>query len=235
NGYQDITPNVKETAALDSILRDGARRGLTFLSDQDARPVGSAHPQTHLWDNGANAVRELDRMLRVRQVALERFGERAIRNGRPLATIEEALVPLYLHHRYQTEAAVKSVGGAYYTYALRGINDDDAFTRVHANEQRAALDAVLRTIAPQTLRLPQSVLDIIPPRPYGYGGGAELFDRWTGLVFDAVSPAASAADMTLSLLLDAQRAARLVQQKALDTSLPGLEDVLASITNAVMN
>ncbi|HEX6132881.1 MAG TPA: zinc-dependent metalloprotease [Longimicrobiales bacterium] len=233
-GYQDFPAGVNEAAALDSILDDGARRGFTFLSDQDARPVGSAHPQTHLWDNGANAVRELDRMLDVRRAALERFGERAIRSGMPLATMEEALVPLYLHHRYQTEAAAKSIGGAYYAYALRGEGvGGDAFRRVQGAEQRAALEAVLRTIAPEALRLPEPVLERLPPRPYGYGGSAELFDRWTGLVFDVVAPAASAADMTLSLVLNPERAARLVQQKALDRSLPGLEDVLEDVTDAV--
>ena len=232
-GYQDFPDGVNEEAALDSILADGARRGLTFMSDQDARPVGSAHPQTHLWDTGVNAVQELDRMLRVRATALERFGERAIRTGRPLAMIEEALVPLYLHHRYQTEAAVKSVGGVFYNYALRNENEAE-YRRVQAVEQQAALEAVLRTVQPAVLKLPRSVVDMLPPRPYGVGGSQELFDRYTGLVFDAVAPAASAADMSLSLLLDPQRAARLVQQKALDSSLPGLEDVLETTTRAVM-
>ncbi|HSJ30680.1 MAG TPA: zinc-dependent metalloprotease [Longimicrobiales bacterium] len=232
-GYQDFPASVDEEAALDSILADGARRGLTFMSDQDARPVGSAHPQTHLWDTGVNAVQELDRMLRVRATALERFGERAIRTGRPLAMIEEALVPLYLHHRYQTEAAVKSVGGVFYNYALRNENEAE-YRRVQAAEQQAALEAVLRTVQPSVLKLPRSVVDMLPPRPYGVGGSQELFDRYTGLVFDAVAPAASAADMSLSLLLDPQRAARLVQQKALDSSLPGLEDVLETTTRAVM-
>jgi hypothetical protein len=148
--------------------------------------------------------------------------------------MEEALVPLYLHHRYQTEAAVKSVGGVFYTYAMRGEGAAE-YRRVQAPEQRAALTAVLRTVQPATLRLPRSVLDVLPPRPYGIGGSAELFDRYTGLVFDAVAPASSAADMTLSLLLDAQRAARLVQQKALDPSLPGLEDVLETTTRAIMD
>ncbi|HEX2167462.1 MAG TPA: zinc-dependent metalloprotease [Longimicrobiales bacterium] len=233
-GYQDFPAGVNEEAALDSILDVGARRGLTFLSDQDARPVGSAHPQSHLWDNGANAVRELERMLEVREVALERFGEGAIRSGRPLAMLEEALVPLYLHHRYQTEAAVKTVGGAYYNYALRGETANE-YRRVPASEQREALEAVLSTITPATLKLPRSVVDVLPPRPYGVGGSQELFDRYTGLVFDAVAPAASAADMSLSLLLEPQRAARLVQQNALDPSLPGLADVLETSTRAIMD
>ena len=231
-GYQDFPPEVNEEAALDSILDSATRRGITFLSDSDARPLGSAHPQTHLWDNGENAAAELERVLRVREAALRRFGENAIRRGRPLATIEEVLVPLYLHHRYQTEAAAKALGGAYYTYALRG-DGQQPFRRVPASEQRAALDAVLRTLEPAVLKLPASVLQLVPPRPYGFGMHQELFARTTGLVFDAVSPAASAADLSLSLLLNEERAARLVQQNALDSSLPGLHDVLAQIAHAV--
>ncbi|MEX1184765.1 MAG: zinc-dependent metalloprotease [Gemmatimonadota bacterium] len=231
-GYQDFPEGVNEEVALHSILEDGTRRGLTFLSDQDARPVGSAHPQTHLWDSGTDAARELARMLEVRDAALRRFGENAIQRGTPMATIEEALVPLYLHHRYQLEAAVKAVGGAYYTYALRG-DGQEPYRRVPAGEQQAALQAVLSTIAPSVLALPRALLDVIPPRPYGYGVHQELFSRSTGVVFDAVAPAASAADMTLSLLLNEERAARLVQQNALDPSLPGLGDVLAQTTRAV--
>jgi hypothetical protein len=233
-GYQDFPDGVNERAALDSIIREGERRGYTFLTDQDARPVGSAHPQTHLWDNGEHAAQELTRMLSVRAVALRNFGERAIRRGMPLATMEEVLVPLYLHHRYQTEAAAKSVGGAYYGYALRGA-PVEALRRVPAAEQRAALDAVLTTVQPQVLALPRAVVDQLPPRPAGYGGSAELFDRYTGVMFDAIAPAAAAADMTLSLLLDAQRAARLVQQSALDDQLPGLDDVLDATTRAIMS
>jgi hypothetical protein len=53
-------------------------------------------------------------------------------------------------------------------------------------------------------------------------------------MFDVISPATTAADMTLSLLLNTERAARLVQQNAIDASLPGLNDVLERTTRAVM-
>ncbi len=232
-GYSDFAPGTDEKAALDAIIEEGHRAGITFLSDQDARPAGSAHPQTHLWDNGADAVAELRRMLEVREAALARFGERAIRRGAPLATLEEALVPLYLHHRYQTEAAVKSVAGVTYGYSLRG--DGTPLPDIVAPDvQRRALDAVLQTVSPEVLALPRSVIAQLPPRPYRFGGSQELFRRNTGLVFDAVSPAAAAADMTFGLLLNPERAARLVQQSALDPSLPGLDDVLARIRESVV-
>src|SRR6185503_8704141 len=103
--------------ALTRILDEARARGLSFLTDQDARPLGSAHPEVHLWDNGTNAVDELERLLAVRSAALARFGANAIRPGRPLATLEETLVPLFLMHRYQLEAAAKSIGGVRYAYA----------------------------------------------------------------------------------------------------------------------
>jgi hypothetical protein len=224
-GYQDFPRGTDQPAALAAVLAAGRERGLTFLTDQDARPAGSAHPQTHLWDNGADAPAELLRMLEVRKAALQRFGENAIRRGTPLATMEEALVPLYLHHRYQVEAAVKSVGGQTYTFALRG-DGQQPLRPVPQAEQRRALDAVLTTLKPEVLALPRSLLSILPPRPAGFDSHRELFDRETGLVFDAITPAAGAADLVAALLFDPERAARLVQQHALDPAQPGLETVI---------
>ncbi|HEU0013075.1 MAG TPA: zinc-dependent metalloprotease [Longimicrobium sp.] len=230
-GYQDFPPGVDERMALDTILSGGRARGLTFLTDQDARPTGSVHPGAHLWDNAADPAAELRRMMRVRRAALERFGEAAIRAGRPLATLEEVLVPLYLHHRYQTEAAVKLIAGQEYTFALRG-DRQVPLRPVPAERQRAAMDALLLTLDPAELAMPRRVLQVLPPRPFTYEPHRELFDRYTGLSFDAVSPAVSAADLTVSLLLNPERAARLVEQHALDPSMPGLEWLLERLSGA---
>ena len=40
-----------------------------YLSDQDARPAGSASSVAHLWDNGTNAIDELINVMRVRSAA----------------------------------------------------------------------------------------------------------------------------------------------------------------------
>jgi hypothetical protein len=231
-GYQDFPVGTDEKPALDRILTEARGRGLTFLTDQDARPPGSAHPGAHLWDNAGDPAAELSRMMEVRRVALSRFGENTIRRGVPLATLEEALVPLYLHHRYQVEAAVKLVGGVAYTYALRG-DGQELPQPLSAPIQRKALDAVLATLQAKELALPAHVLKVLPPRPSGYEATRELFERETGLVFDAVRPATSAADLVTSLVFDETRAARLVQQRALDPSLPGLEDVIDRVLGAV--
>lgn len=230
-GYTDFAPGTDEDAALEAIIQEGLGEGISFISDQDARPPGSAHPNVHLWDNGASAASELDRMMDVRRAALDRFGETAIRTGEPLATLEEALVPLYLHHRYQAEATAKVVAGQYYTYAMRG-DGQEPLRAVPAGEQNRALTALMRTLHPAELTIPRSVLEMLPPRPFRYGPHQELFRRRTGLVFDAIAPAAAAADATLRLLLFPERAARMVQQEALDPSLPGLDEVITRVREA---
>jgi hypothetical protein len=230
-GYQDFPAGTDERAALDRLLAEGRARGITFLTDQDARSPGSVHPRAHLWDNGVDAAEELRRVLEVRRVALDRFGERAIRAGRPMATLEEVLVPLYLHHRYATEAAAKVLGGQEYTFALRG-DEQVPLRPVSGDAQRAAFEALLATLDPAQLAMPRTVLTLIPPRPFTYDTHREMFGRYTGMTFDAVSPAVSAADLTIGLILNPERAARLIEQNALDRSLPGLEWTLDRLMEA---
>jgi hypothetical protein len=230
-GYGIFPEGAGEAAALDKVLSDARAKGLTFLTDQDARAPSTAHPQASLWDNGTDAAAELDRMMDVRRAALGRFGDRAIRDGRPLATLEEALVPLFLHHRYQTAATIKSIGGIFYTYAMRG-DGQEPWHAVPADAQRRALDAVLRTLRPSELAIPRKILERIPPRPEGYAPHRELFVRRTGVAFDPIAPAETAAELTVGTLLLPERAARLVTQRALDPKLPGLDDVLEQLIAA---
>jgi hypothetical protein len=230
-GYQDFPEGTNEPQELDRILAEGRERGITFVTDQDARPPGGAHPQAHLWDNSVDAAAELDRMMKVRRAALDRFGEAAVRRGMPLATMEEALVPLYLYHRYQIAACAKILGGLHYTYALRG-DGQEPLRPVPAAEQRRALGALVATLDPKELTLPPSVLGTLPPRPFTFRPHRELFDRYTGVTFDAVSPAAVAARLTVALILQPERAARLVEQNAIDPDQPGLGAIIDDLLEA---
>ena len=227
-GYTDFPEGVDERQRLEDILQEGMEQGIVFLNDVGA---GSAHPSVHQWDNGASAADELERMMDVRRAALDNFGERSIPLGDPMATMEEALVPLYLHHRYQAEAASKAVAGQYYTYALRG-DGQTPVRPVPAVEQQRALNVLMRTLGPSELTIPEDVLASLPPRPARFGGDQELFQRHTGMVFDAIAPARAAAESTLSFLFHPERAARLIQQRALDNALPGLEQVIAQVREA---
>jgi hypothetical protein len=224
-GYSDFPAATNERAALDNIIQGGIARGIVFLSDQDARPPGGAHPTTHLWDNGANAVDELANVMKIRASALRRFGENNIREGAPMATLEDVLVPVYLYHRYQIEAAIRVIGGADYRYALRG-DGQEIVEIVPAKEQLRALDAVLATLTPEALALPDSILKVIPPPPLGYARGRENFRGHTGLTFDSLAPAEAAANHVLGLLLNPERAARLVEYHSRDPKNPGLAEVI---------
>ncbi|MGH7597430.1 MAG: zinc-dependent metalloprotease [bacterium] len=230
-GYQDIPTGVDEKKSLKDILQAAISRGLIFVTDQDARPTGGAHPLAHLWDNGPNAVDELATVMQVRARALARFGEKNIRAGAPMATLEEVLVPIFMYHRYQAEAVAKLVGGLNYTYAMRG-DGQKATEVIPAQEQRRALEALLRTLQPEALALPERVLQIIPPRAYGYNRSRETFDTRTGLTFDPLAAAETAANTTAGLLLHPERAARLIEYHARDNSFPGLSEVMDKLISA---
>ncbi|GAB3204090.1 hypothetical protein ABID22_004014 [Pontibacter aydingkolensis] len=222
-GYQDFAKGTNEQKELDDILQQGAKQGLLFISDRDARAAGGAHPLAHLWDNGKSAPEELINVLRVREKALKNFSEQNIKPGAAMSTLEDVLVPVYNYHRYQTEATAKLIGGLNYTYATRG--DNLLVTEpVSKSEQQKALDALLKTISPDVLTLPEDIIRLIPPRAPGLGNNRELFAKRTGLTFDPMAAAEASADFTLSFLLHPERASRLVELNARHNSL-GLQDV----------
>jgi hypothetical protein len=230
-GYSEFPSGADERAELDAIITGAARGGLIFLSDEDARPQGSAHPATHLWDSGTNAVDELKRILDVRAAAIKRFDERRIRPNAPMSSLEDAFVPIYLYHRYQTEAAAKVLGGLDYTYALRG--DGQRVTEiVPPGEQRRALSVLLETLDPQTLRIPERILRLIPPPAHGFERGRENFHGRTGVTFDPLSAVEAAADLTAGLMLHPERATRLVEYHARDSKNPGLDEVIDRLITA---
>jgi hypothetical protein len=166
-------------------------------------------------------------MIGIRSAALKRFGENAITHGTPMAQLEDTLVPLYLAARYQVEAASKEIGGLDYRYALRG--DGQLVTKiVPPSEQRKALSAVLKTLTPEYLTLPDSLLQILPPRPPGLARTRESFPAHTGLTFDPVAAAESSTDLTLALLFNPERASRLVEYHARDPQQPSLDEVINS-------
>lgn len=223
-GYQDFPKGTNEPKALTKILNDAWAKGLRFLTNQDITTT----PTADQWSNGTDPAGDLKREMAVRDAALKRFGENAIRRGMPLATIEEALVPLYLHHRYQVDATASALGGLDYFYTVRG-DGRTPYTPVSAAEQRAALKALLTTLDPAELVVPDAILKVIPPRPMGYRPGRELFPRYTGMAFDAVTPAVTAARITVDDIMDPTRDARIVEQHARDASLPGLGEVLDAV------
>ena len=217
-GYSDFPIGTNESTALNKILTDAAAKGLQFISDRDARAEGGLHPQAHLWDNGTDAVTELKEIMKVRNVALSNFSEKNIRPGMPMAMLEDVLVPVYFIHRYQVEAVSKMVGGMYYTYALRG--DGQTVTKaLSKGEQLKALNVLIDCLDPKFLQLPERIAQLIPPRPAGYDFSRELFKKRTGLAFDVLTPAETAADLPLSFIFNSERLNRMMQYEAANNGL----------------
>jgi hypothetical protein len=234
-GYQDFPSGTNEKQALNKILDDAFSHGQLYLTDEDARPLGSASPVAHLWDVGSNDLDGLKQVMAVRAAALKRFSEAAIPEGAPMATVEDVLVPIYLYHRYQVTAVAKSIGGLNYSFNVRGGGQKDPEI-VPAAQQRAAIKAVLDTLSPNILALPEPLLEKIPPRPPEYPASPENFARRTAPAFDALAPAEAAAEIVSSLLLEPNRDERMIEYHARDGVYPGfaelVDDLLAATWKA---
>jgi hypothetical protein len=228
--YSDFPEGTDTRDALQDILKKAEQNGLRYISDRDARAGGGAHALAHLWDNGKSASEELDRVLGIRKAAMDQFSPANIRTMEPYAVLEDVFVPLYFFHRYQTEAAVKLVGGMDYRYSVRGDNTKP-WTFLPRKGQEQALEAVLHTLDASQLAIPKRILEWFPPRPIGYYGTRESFKGRTGVSFDPLGAAETAADMTLGLLLHPERASRLVNQQSLEPGQLGLNEVLSSLVN----
>jgi len=232
-GYSDVAPD-KENALLASLVKDAQSKGLQYVSDPDARPKSGGHATGHLWDNGANAAEELLRVLTIREKALADFGINSIPFGTPLSEIEPALVPIYNFHRFQVEATAKLIGGVGYSYQVKDENFKNEMTIVTSDNQQQALSALLKTLSPEVLTVPDHIVKLIPPKAYGYRRDRESFNSKTGLTFDPVSAAEASAKHTLTLLLNAERLARVQQQSLMGAGIPQIAEILdAVLTNTI--
>ena len=224
--YQDFVNN--EEQQLQEILKKAFAEGLRYISDQDARPKGSAHASGHLWDNGSDISDELNNVLSVRKKAIENFSASNIKSTQPYSVLEDVFVPLYFFHRYQTEAVSKLIGGLDYNYATK--NDGQTIVkRVDGTTERKALKVLLKTLDVTEIAIPKRILEMFPPRAIGYGRSRESFKSKNGVGFDPFGSVETAVDMTLEFLLHHERASRLIQHKSLDSKQLGLDELIENL------
>lgn len=235
-GYTQFPTGASEENELEKILREGVANGMLFITDADTRPASAAHPLSSLWDNGSDPIAMLRHEMQVRRIGLNQFGLQNIPRGTPLSELENKFLPLYLHHRYQLQAAVKSLGGVYYSYAVRTENTTSprqVQEIVQPERQREALRAVLETIKPEELVISDDILQLIPPLAYGYGSNrSELFTKRTNPVFDLIGAAEIAADFAIGNLLEPNRAARLIDFNARNKANPNFREVVDALLKA---
>jgi hypothetical protein len=205
-----------------------------YLTDQDARPDYSSDPRTNLWDDAATADLFLQRQMDVRRVAMKEFGLRNIREGEPVALLQDRFVPVYFLHRFGISAVARTLGGMEYSFAVRG--DGEAATKmIDPARQRAALKMLTGALAPAELAIPDSVLRLMSPAPPGYGGGVEIFQSRTRPAFDELGAARTLAQMIIDASLQRDRAARLVEFAAHQTNPLTLSEVIDALAAATLN
>ena len=230
--YSDFPDGTDVTKALNSILEKSIKEGNRFISDQDARPIGGAHPYAHLWDNGESAIEEYKHLLNVRSIALKNFSEDQLRVGEPYSVLNDRLVPLYFLHRYQAEAIVKLIGGVDYSYGVKG-NIPFSIETISSKIQKEALATMINSLSPKTLAIPKTLLNQLPPTAFGYSSTRESFRSQTGRVFDVMGAPASLGKGIIQMILNPQRISRIVQQKSLDSNQLSLEQLADQLTQQI--
>jgi len=230
-GYREFESVEEEKKALSDVLLKAQSDGLYFISDSDARPAGGAHPTGHLWDNGSDPVAELERLLGVRKSSLDRFGKNTIPGGTPFSELEKILVPAYMMHRYQVEAVAKLIGGLNYAYKVKGDQLKEEIEPVSSEDQLKAIKALLTSLHPEHLVLPENIVKLIPPPAPGYGRSRETFEGRTNIVFDPLAPAESYISLVMDLLLNQDRLARIHRFHMRELISFSLEEALAVISN----
>jgi hypothetical protein len=230
-------PGVDVDADAARRIAASAARGDRFLTDIDGRAPDSPTPWSSMWDNGPDPVAELVRLMDVRRVAIDNFGESALNPGEPMAMLRRKFVLVWLLHRYQVDAAAKFVGGVDYAYTVAGDGRPPA-RPVPAAAQNAAIDALMATLSPAALTVPDR---LVGPLSAGINGASnpqfdtEVFANAGAAVFDPLVAADVAAQATLGTLLAPTRLTRVHEQHRRDAGLLGLDTLLDRLVAATIN
>ena len=232
--YSDFSNGLDELTELNTIIEAASKKGLGFISDSDSRPIGSAHPFSHLWDNGELPYKELNKLLNVRKIALNTIDLNHLKNNEPYSKIEDILVPIYLLHRYQIEATAKAIGGLKYQYFVKN-NKSEKIEFVDNDLQIKSLESLISVIDPKNLTLPNDLISIITPRSFSNNRTRENFKSNTGVAFDYISASSSILNHTFNLLFNYQRVNRIVQQNMLNNNLISLDKYFDNIIDSLFN
>ena len=206
-------------------------KDLRYMTNQDT----DLNPKVDQWSNGVNQADELNRLMKVRRSALNRLGEHTIRNGAPMATIEEPLVPIFMYHRYAVESTASMVAGQDYIYAMRG----DGRTAVKWETRRQSAEgagcAGQHAEARRTGGAQAGAGRAFRRVRRASAGIANCSRARRATPSIRISPATIAADVTIGFTLQLDRAARMVAQHAVDPALPGLEEVIDRLVKATFD
>lgn len=235
-GYSEFASSKDELLELNAMIEQNDKNGLLYISDADSRSVGDSHAYSSLWDNGADAVAELKQMMLIREVALSNFGTHNLKHGRNWSELEEILVPVYYFHRFQLQAAAKWLGGVDYDYSTKGEGSKRSRLGVISGaKQHSALKVILETLRPEFLQIDSELAEVILPKASGSSRTRESVNGETGVTLDQLFLASASAQHTLNSIFHPQRLARLLQQNAVDSSVPSIVDLGQTLRESVVD
>ncbi len=234
--YGEPAPGVDAQGAADAKAATVVAAGMRYVTDAAGRAGDTASPWGGLWDDGADPVAELGRMMQVRRAAIDNFGLAMLAPGEPVANLRRRFVPIWLLHRYQVAVAAKAIGGVDATFAVNG-GGHEAGLPVAPVVQRAALAAVLATLSQDALRVPAGLVPLLSAAHAGSDNrqfDTELFATAGGPVFDALAAADVGAEVALGALLAPRRLARLQLQHAADAKALGVDEMIDRLLAATV-
>jgi hypothetical protein len=208
-GY-GMFPAATERDSLRAIVADGLKKGYLYLSDADARPEYGSDPRVSLWDDAATPYEFLKTQTAVRRVAMSTFGERNIKPGEPITLLQERFAPVYFMHRFALNGTSKAIGGMEYSNAVRG-DAQQATWPVPYQQQTDALRMMVDALRPSELAIPDTVLTLMAPGATSVTPNVELFQSRTRPSFDELGAAQTLSQMIVDMVLQRDRAARLVE------------------------
>lgn len=229
--YDDTDPAQRR-----ALFREADAGGLLYVADSDSRSPGSGHIRGSLWDNGEDAVNELNDLMKVRAKALADFGEGNLRPDEHYSALQTKFVPLYLYHRYQLQAAAKFIGGYDFVYRAEG-DGRPAPQPVSRDEQMRALRALTATLSPDALMIGEPLASLLAPRGGGGGDpqfGREAFAGSAAPAFSTEEAVEAAADLVFDALLHPRRLQRLAEQDHFDGESLDIVAVTGFVSQQVM-
>lgn len=229
-GYTQFDSPEEEKRGLDEIVQWGIENGHLFITGGDASAAGSI-PRAAVWVNGEDMIDELERMMNIRQTLIQNFDKTVIDEGQPVWLLQERFTQVYLHHMFTLLAAIKTIGGMNWTYAVTG--DGQTVTEIISpGEQRKALEIILGNLEPDALKIPDHIVKFMAPPPYGYSTTEGVFDSPAGPAFDHIAAARSLAQSVIDGILHRERAARLVAFHARNPQSPSINEVMTGLIDA---
>ncbi|MFF2329563.1 MULTISPECIES: zinc-dependent metalloprotease [unclassified Streptomyces] len=221
--------NDEERRELIAAERTAGRR---YLTDEDGHAPQSCAPHAVPWTEGSSPLADLDRILQVREAALDAFGPGCLPPERPVGERESRFAMLHLLHRYHAETVGRLVGGVSYEYGRSGDDNPPAVTPP-GTDQWAALEAVAALAAPSVVVPHPGAAQVLLPPPIRTTRGSDAFTGATGPPFDAFAAVAAAVAVPTRILLEPARLNRLTQQGLHDTTAPTVGDVVGALLRHV--